>query len=154
MIEELGQAWDGTNWENDWKNTYDFDGYNNMIEMIEQDWYGVGSNWVNLIKIVYSYIPTGIEQLTAGIKKYSLSNNYPNPFNPVTTISYQIPELSFVKLKVYDVLGNEVATLVNEENPSGSYEIEFNATGLPSGIYFYRLQAGSFVETKKMILMK
>jgi len=85
---------------------------------------------------------------------FSLEQNYPNPFNPSTTINYQIPELSFVTLKVYDVLGSEVATLVNKELPVGNYEIEFDATTLPSGIYFYRLQAGSFVETKKMVLMK
>jgi len=85
---------------------------------------------------------------------FSLSQNYPNPFNPTTKITYQIPELSFITLKVYDVVGNEIASLVNEEKPAGSYEVEFNATRLPSGIYFYRLQAGSFVETKKMVLMK
>jgi photosystem II stability/assembly factor-like uncharacterized protein len=73
------------------------------------------------------------------IDSYHMSQNYPNPFNPVTTIKYKIPELSYVKLKVYDVLGNEVATLVNEEKPSGNYEDEWDATGLPSGIYFYRL---------------
>jgi len=83
-----------------------------------------------------------------------LIQNYPNPFNPATTIKYSIPELSFVILKVYDVLGNEIAILVNEEKPIGNYEVEFDATTLPSGIYFYRLQAGSFVETKKMVLMK
>ena len=86
--------------------------------------------------------------------EFFLSQNYPNPFNPITTIKYQIPELSNVTLKVYDVLGNEIASPVNEEKPSGSYEVEFNATILSSGIYFYRLQAGSFVETKKMVLMK
>lgn len=90
-----------------------------------------------------------------------LQQNYPNPFNPKTTIKYQIPELSFVIIKVFDVLGNEIVTLVDEENPTGSYEVEFDAMGLPSGIYFYRLQvvptgrqAGSFVETKKMILLE
>jgi hypothetical protein len=88
------------------------------------------------------------------INNYSLNQNYPNPFNPTTTINYQIPELSFVTLKIYDVLGSEIIILVNEEKPVGIYEVEFNATALPSGIYFYRLQAGSFVETKKMILMK
>jgi hypothetical protein len=88
------------------------------------------------------------------ISDFQLHQNYPNPFNPTTAIKYQIPEISLVTLKVYDVLGSEIATLVNEEKHSGSYEIEFNATTLPSGIYFYKLQAGSFVETKKMILMK
>jgi hypothetical protein len=88
------------------------------------------------------------------ISEFVLSQNHPNPFNPSTTINYQIPELSFVTLKVYDVLGNEVGTLVNEEKPIGNYEVEFDAISLTSGIYFYKLQAGSFVETKKMVLMK
>jgi hypothetical protein len=98
------------------------------------------------------------------IYNYQLSQNYPNPFNPSTTIQYQIPEISFVTLKVYDVLGNEIATLVNEEKPAGNYEVEFSAKGgsasggnawnLPSGIYFYRLQTGTFAETKKMALIK
>jgi len=86
--------------------------------------------------------------------EYSISQNYPNPFNPTTKIYYQIPEISFVTIKVYDVLGSEVATLLNEEKPLGNYEVNFNAASLPSGIYFYRLKAGSFVETKKMVLMK
>ena len=86
--------------------------------------------------------------------KFTLNQNYPNPFNPTTTIKYLIPKLSFVTIKVYDVLGNEIATFVNEEKPMGSYEIEFNATGLPSGIYFYQLKTEGYVETKKMVLMK
>jgi hypothetical protein len=91
--------------------------------------------------------------------EFSLSQNYPNPFNPSTKIKYSIPSnvkrgTSKVTLKIYDVLGNEIATLVNEEKPAGSYEAKFDASTLPSGIYFYRLQAGSFVETKKMVLMK
>jgi hypothetical protein len=88
------------------------------------------------------------------LNKFELLQNYPNPFNHSTTIYYSIPELSFATVKVYDVLGGEVAKLINEELPAGSYEIEFNAAGLPSGIYFYQLQTGSFVETKKMVLMK
>ena len=79
---------------------------------------------------------------------------YPNPFNQTTTIKYQIPKMSFVILKVYDVLGNEITTLVNEEKQAGEYEIKFEPKGLQSGIYFYRIGTGNFVETKKMILMK
>ena len=86
--------------------------------------------------------------------KFELSLNYPNPFNPSTKISWQSPVRSWQTLTVYDVLGNEIATLVNEEKPAGSYEVNFNASRLSSGIYFYKLQAGSFVETKKMILLK
>jgi hypothetical protein len=85
---------------------------------------------------------------------YVLEQNYPNPFNPNTTIRYQVSDFSPVTLKVYDVLGNEIATLVNEEKMAGNYEVEFNAIQLPSGIYFYKLIAGSFVESKKMLLLK
>jgi photosystem II stability/assembly factor-like uncharacterized protein len=94
---------------------------------------------------------------------FILHQNYPNPFNPETIISYEVPELSFVTVRVFDVLGKEVVTLNSEEKPSGNYQIEFDATTLPSGVYFYRLQAvpagrqvsgQSFVETKKMILLK
>jgi len=85
---------------------------------------------------------------------FQLEQNYPNPFNPSTRIKYQIAENDFVSLKVYDVLGNEVATLVNEEQTMGNYSATFNASSLSSGSYFYKLQTGSFVETKKMVLMK
>jgi len=86
--------------------------------------------------------------------KFILNQNYPNPFNPSTSISYSIASSSLITLKVYDVLGNEVATLVNEVKPVGAYEVNFNAEGLTSGIYFYELRANNFLETKKMILIK
>jgi photosystem II stability/assembly factor-like uncharacterized protein len=90
--------------------------------------------------------------------KYSLQQNYPNPFNPSTVISYTIPVGTrrgvFVQLKVYDVIGREVAVLVNEEKPAGNYKIKFNGSNLPSGVYFYRIQAGSFTDTKKFVLLK
>ena len=85
---------------------------------------------------------------------FNLSQNYPNPFNPSTIIKYQIPEANFVSLIVYNVLGNEIETLAYEEKPTGTYEIEFSGNGLPSGFYFYKLTAGSFVEIKKMVLLK
>jgi hypothetical protein len=88
------------------------------------------------------------------VNDFVLKQNYPNPFNPSTTIKYSITSSDFVTLKVYDVLGNEVATLINEEKPAGSYEVNFDATQLSSGIYFYTINASNFVETKKMILMK
>jgi len=84
----------------------------------------------------------------------SLAQNYPNPFNPNTKIKFVIAKSSLVNLKVYNVLGKEAITLVNEERPAGNYEVEFNATDLPSGVYFYQLRAGSFIQTNKMILMK
>lgn len=88
------------------------------------------------------------------ITTFALEQNYPNPFNPATIINYQIPVEGQVSLKVYDMLGNEVATLVNEIKTAGEHQVEFNAGAIASGIYFYRLQAGSFVETKRMMLMK
>ncbi|MBT8378641.1 MAG: T9SS type A sorting domain-containing protein [Ignavibacteria bacterium] len=86
--------------------------------------------------------------------EFTLEQNYPNPFNPKTTVSYSIPELSFVTLRVYDVLGNVITTLINEEKSIGIHTIDFNASDLPSGIYFYQLQAGNLTQTKKMILLK
>ncbi|MFO7527071.1 MAG: YCF48-related protein [Ignavibacteriaceae bacterium] len=88
------------------------------------------------------------------IENFELYQNYPNPFNPSTTISYQIPEESNVSLKVYNLLGSEVAVLVNEEKPAGIYEVEFISDNLSSGIYFYTLNAGNFIKTKKMILLR
>ena len=87
-------------------------------------------------------------------QNFFLYQNYPNPFNPDTKISYQISELSFVSLKVYDVLGNELATLVNEEKSAGNYEVNFNGSKLASGIYIYQLKTINYTETKKMILQK
>ena len=86
--------------------------------------------------------------------KFSLGQNYPNPFNPSTVISFAIPTQAFVTVKVYDILGREVKTLMNETKPAGYYEINFNASDLPSGTYIYEIRAGNFVETKKMILLK
>lgn len=85
---------------------------------------------------------------------YLLKQNYPNPFNPITIINWQLPESKFVALKIYDVLGNEIASLINEEKPAGNFEVEFNASALSSGIYYYKLVAGDFVDVKKMILLK
>jgi len=98
----------------------------------------------------------------AELNNFKLEQNYPNPFNPTTKIKFTIPSViasgakqsQMVTLKVYDVLGNEIATLVNEEKSSGRYEVSFNGSGLSSGIYFYTINAGSFGETKKMILLK
>ena len=85
---------------------------------------------------------------------YFLSNNFPNPFNPSTKIKYSVPQSSQVQIKLFDVLGNEIETLVNQEKPVGTYELNWNAANLPSGVYFYRLQAGDYVQTRKMILLK
>jgi len=96
------------------------------------------------VKEIVTSLPTG----------FALEQNYPNPFNPSTAIRFQTTEYGFATLKVYDVLGSEVATLVNEPLNAGEYETAFNASNYSSGIYFYRLQAGSSTQVKKMILMK
>jgi predicted GH43/DUF377 family glycosyl hydrolase len=85
---------------------------------------------------------------------FTLSQNYPNPFNPTTVVSFQLPVASNVKLNVYDVLGREVATLVNERKMPGTYEVKFDGSNLASGVYFYRLQAGDFTQTKRLLLLK
>jgi hypothetical protein len=100
-------------------------------------------------------ITVAVEDFQATVPEdFALHQNYPNPFNPSTKIKFVIPKSSFVNLKVYNVLGKEAMTLVNEERLAGNYEVEFNATDLPSGVYFYQLRVGSFIQTKKMILLK
>lgn len=96
-----------------------------------------------------------IEQLNNSIPKFfSLEQNYPNPFNPVTTIEYSLPVVGEVSLIIYNVIGEEVAGLVNEVQQAGFHLVTWNATKMSSGIYFYRLQSGDFVQTRKILLLK
>ncbi|MCH6574234.1 MAG: T9SS type A sorting domain-containing protein, partial [Bacteroidetes bacterium] len=100
-------------------------------------------------------IVTGIAENETNLPiEYTLKQNYPNPFNPSTRIKYSIPQSSNVVIKVFDILGNEIETLVNEQMSVGTYEITWYAGQLPSGVYFYQLKAGSYIETKKMILLR
>jgi hypothetical protein len=109
----------------------------------------------NSILVDFNGTPTNITEFgNAAPKEYSLSHNYPNPFNPTTTISFQLPALSRISLKVYDLLGREIAMLVNEQRPIGNYSVKWDASNLPSGVYFYQLRAGAFTETKKLVLLK
>jgi hypothetical protein len=103
-----------------------------------------------------SSIITGIakELQNALPKKYSLTQNYPNPFNPSTIINYSVPKAGLVTIKVYNVLGKEMSTLVNEEKTAGNYSVQFYGNHLSSGVYFYMMQAGGFVQTKKLLLLK
>lgn len=108
-----------------------------------------------VLKTTSAGFPTGINEAEIHLPtSFSLSQNFPNPFNPITIINYRIPINSNVTFNVFDVLGNVVATLLNEEKAPGNYELKWDASGLTSGVYFYRLQAGSFIETKKMILIR
>jgi hypothetical protein len=100
-------------------------------------------------------VPVGIENPNSQIPNvYALNQNYPNPFNPTTSISFALPKAGVVELKVYDILGKEVATLVNGFNQAGSHTVNFDASGLSSGIYFYTLKSADFTDTKKMVLVK
>jgi len=98
--------------------------------------------------------PSAVNDDEVVANHFELDQNYPNPFNPSTRINYSVPTSSFINLKVYDILGNDVAVLVNEEKPAGNYEINFDASRLTGGVYFYQLTSNSFVDTKKMILLK
>ncbi len=98
--------------------------------------------------------PTAVSDVRKIAATFRLDQNYPNPFNPTTVISYQLPVDSRVQLRVYNALGNEVASLVNREQTKGAYNVNFNAANLPSGIYYYKLEAGSFTQMKKMMLLK
>lgn len=116
--------------------------------------YAAGNNGI-LLRTQNGGSFVGIEPVNTEIPgHFNLEQNYPNPFNPVTKISFDIPVQSYVKLTVYDIIGNEVSSLIREDLSPGKYEAAFDASDLPSGAYFYRLNAGNYVETKKMILVK
>jgi hypothetical protein len=132
-----------------------FDGYYRIfVEVFDE----TGNSDLDTMDVQFKNGNPNFVDNNAVVKKYTLYQNYPNPFNPATKIRYTIPELGYTTLKVYDVLGNEVATLINEEKPAGEYEVDFNPASSirfpASGIYFYQLRAGSFVQTRKMILLK
>jgi len=98
---------------------------------------------------------TGVEQTTTDLPSgYTLSQNYPNPFNPTTTMEFSMPQSGFASLKVYDLLGREIATLLNEERPAGSFRATFDASRLTSGTYYYVLKAGRYTATRTMIYVK
>ena len=116
--------------------------------------YAAGSNGI-IIRTQNGGSFVGIEPVNSETPgQFSLNQNYPNPFNPATKISFDIPVQSYVKLTVYDILGNEIGSLIREDLSAGSYEVEFDASNLPSGTYFYRLTSGEFSQTKKMLLVK
>ncbi|MCL4548190.1 MAG: T9SS type A sorting domain-containing protein [Bacteroidetes bacterium] len=129
-------------------------------KLINKFHYSTSNRFYNiLVDSPYVYIPvvdkiTGVNLPKNVPKEFYLSQNYPNPFNPTTTIKFSIPNSQFATLKVYDMLGREVATLVNEEKAPGNYEVKFDGSNLSSGVYFYRMQAGSFSQTKKFVIQK
>ena len=121
---------------------------NNLIERLYQDWDGL--NWGIFLKMTSNYMIKESEQEV----DYKLYQNYPNPFNPTTSIRYELPQDGIATIKIFDIIGQEIETIVNEFKNAGGYEVDFNAKGLPSGVYFYQIQTGNFVETKKMVLLR
>ena len=130
---------------------------------------GQGTNALNSISVTRNYVQNAQtyfnNNFTNGtvsdvdddillLTEYTLHQNYPNPFNPITNISYQIPTQQFITLKVFDILGNEIDLLVNEEKVAGYFETNFNASKFTSGVYFYQLKAGNYLSTKKMVYLK
>ncbi len=142
----LCEKWDGTNW-----NLSD-NHYPSLNYAFPHNEYYVTINGAR-VEVFYK-TTTSLSDENLNIIRFSLSQNYPNPFNPTTTINYSLQQRSFVQLSVYDLLGKEVAKLVNKEQSIGNYKVEFNASTLRSGIYFYRLQGDNYSETKKLILLK
>jgi hypothetical protein len=119
--------------------------FNFIVEISSANW----TYWADSLQVVVDVE----DEINIPIE-FALEQNYPNPFNPSTKIKYSVPQSSYVLIKVFDILGNEIETLVNEEKQSGTYGLTWSAANLPSGVYFYQLRAGDFIQTKKMVLMK
>jgi hypothetical protein len=181
-LQDLIQVWGGTAWQNSsntqysydinmrltstiiqlynsgWVNSNKFtniyDGNGNRTEYDYQIW--KNNNWLNSSRDVYTFETVlGVAEGNPLVAhRFSLEQNYPNPFNPSTEIRFDVAHQGAVSLKVYDVLGQEIATLVNETKMPGEYTVRWDASEFPSGIYFYRLVAGNFSETKKLALVR
>ncbi|MEP0861800.1 MAG: T9SS type A sorting domain-containing protein [Ignavibacterium sp.] len=136
-----------------WFNKGIIDSKNNIVYVLSS-FYPPAQNYGLIFYNQDSVIVTSIENSTHFVNTYYISQNYPNPFNPVTKIKFSIPKSDIVKIGVYDVLGKEIQTLLNAYKTTASYEVDFDASSLPSGVYFYRMISGSYVETKKMILLR
>ena len=178
VLSYLDEGWSNGQWQNSGRTMFTYDVQGNLTSFWHYSW--LNSSWTPAdlfskrgvavtdnagnhyqfylcynLNFIYKLIVTGVASQNASVPAiYSLSQNYPNPFNPSTTIGFMIHVSGFTTLKVYDVLGREVRTLVSEELKAGSYETTFDASGLASGVYLYRLQAGDFVQTKKLTLLR
>ena len=127
----------------------------NIVTFIDENIGYVAGAWGTILKTTNGGITfVEEEEINEMPTDFTLSQNYPNPFNPSTKIQYSLPQSSNVIIKIYDILGNEIETLIKEEQPAGTYEVTWNAANLPSGIYFYHIKTRYFIETKKMILLK
>jgi hypothetical protein len=150
----LTEVWGGTDWLPAFQDNYTYDEHGNLDIQLSQNWNG--TEWINSFKATHVWLfVTSVEDDPASLPfAYSLKQNYPNPFNPSTKISYTVGKTSNVQLRIFDVLGNELETLINQEKPAGTYQLIWNAANFPSGVYFYQIKSDEFVQTKKMILLK
>jgi hypothetical protein len=172
QIEQIDKEWNAGSWLNSIRRFFIYNEFNFIEYAYCEIWYN--NQWMNGDGDIFFQYPNGFtiglitnnvsayysnivsidENENIGISDFSLSQNYPNPFNPSTIIEYKIPQSSLVEIKVYDVLGKEITTLVDEFKTEGIYEAQFTTNNLPSGVYIYRMNAGNFSETKKMILVR
>jgi hypothetical protein len=154
LTQEIEKGWRNESWENNSKVNYEYDLSGNLILKTYQNW--VENNWKNTVKYFYNYDDvTNIKENDIFLYNFSLSDNYPNPFNPNTSIDYTIPYTANVELTVYNFLGEEIIKLVNETQNEGLHQLKFEAKNLSSGIYFYQLKVGNiFLKTKKMLIVK
>lgn len=153
----LSQQYFNNNWSDVWRTTNYYGVDDNITKEFTETY--TGTLWMNQSQILYSYTPTNVGDKEIKVNNFTLSNNYPNPFNPTTTIYYELATGGFVTLKVYDILGNEISTLVNKFQPAGNYKTWFEGKNssnkqLASGTYLYRLQSNGNAITKKMILLR
>jgi hypothetical protein len=174
----LGENWTNNQWMNSERYTYTYDAEENLTSLWHYGWlnsswtstdigegggFGVSDSAGNTYDLGYGYnctlirklIVTGVASQSGNVPTvYSLSQNYPNPFNPSTAIKFDMPRASQVNLSVFDILGREVSVLVNDRRDAGVYEVKFDGSNLASGVYFYRLQAGDFVQAKKLLILR
>ena len=168
IIRYLSETYNNNNvWSNESLIQYDYDINGNAIQSHAYRWDNGWRNSLHYLQLYYNNkndylgfegkkvdVKYKVFEGAKNIERFGLSQNYPNPFNPTTQINYQLPKSGFVSVKVYNIVGKEIATLVNGEKQAGIYTVNFNAVNLPSGVYIYTLKAGGFVETKKLLLLK
>jgi hypothetical protein len=172
-LSELDEQWTNGLWVNSYRTTYTYNANGNAALFIAEQWTNSlwqpfnsssstldsAGNYIGIsgCKIIFHYkqtLITAVKEEIGTPSSHQLFQNYPNPFNPSTVIKYRLSTAGNVRITIFDLLGREVITLLNKQKPAGSYQMNWNASGIPSGVYFYRLQAGSFIETKKLILLK
>jgi len=155
IIAKLYQSNYGSGWIDTGRDLYEYNPDGTLLNSVSQT--GGGSDWENTRMKTFEYYPASDIKPVAGrlvSSDYHLFDNYPNPFNPETTIKFSLPKAGYVNLQVYNILGKSVATLVDKNIVAGEYTVKFNGTDLPSGPYFYRLQTAEFKMTKKFMLIK